>query len=252
LGKEAAPVPAIVLIPSSLVGPATWTPVAEELRRRQVETVVPALDDDGGRGLPFWRQHVDAVIRAVAPISPETPLALVGHSGAGPLLPAIGQELWQPVAAYIFVDAGIPTDGKSRVELMEGEDPPFARHLWQHLVAGGRFPEWTTEDLTSIVPNAGVRRQLLAEMHPRSLAYFAEAIPVFAGWPDAPCGFVQFSPAYDVPARRAREAGWRYVEIAAGHFHMLVDPPAVAGAILDLIDRLPAKRMHASPSPGGR
>ena len=73
-------------------------------------------------------------------------------------------------------------------------------------------------------------------MRPRPLAFFTEPIPVFAGWPDAPCAFLQFSPAYDVPARRAREAGWRYREIAAGHFHMLVDPAAVADALLDLIE----------------
>ncbi len=226
-----------VLISSPLVGPAIWLPVAETLRRRGVETLVPALTDDGDRGLPFWRQHVDAVMRAVAPISQSVPLALVGHSGAGPLLPAIGQGIAHPVAAYVFVDAGIPAGGKSRLELMEAEDPPFARHLRQHLTAGGRFSEWTEDDLAPILPAAQFRRQLLAELRPRPLAFFVEPIPVFAGWPDAPCGYLKFSPAYDLPARRAREAGWRYREIAAGHFHMLVDPPAVADAVLDLIER---------------
>ena len=83
-----------------------------------------------------------------------------------------------------------------------------------------------------------VRRRLLAELRPRPLAFFTEPIPaVFAGWPDAPCAFLQYSSAYDVPARRAKEAGWRYREIAAGHFHMLVDPAPVANTLLDLIAR---------------
>jgi hypothetical protein len=225
---------AVVLIHSPLVGPFTWSLVAEELRQRGIETVVPALADDDGGGLPFWRQHVESVIRAVHAIPPAVPLALVGHSGAGPLLPAIGQEMDHPVAAYVFVDAGIPADGMSRLDLMETEDPAFARHLRQQLAAGERFPSWTDADLAPILPEPRLRRHLIAELQPRSLAFFAEPIPVAAGWPGAPCGYLTFSPAYAVPAQRAREAGWGYREIAAGHFHMLVDPPAVAAALLDL------------------
>lgn len=131
---------------------------------------------------------------------------------------------------------------------MEAEDPPFAHHLRQHLAAGGRFPAWTEEDLTPILPAARLRRRLLAELRPRPLAFFAEPIPVFAGWPDAPCGYLKFSPAYTVPARHARGAGWRYREIAAGHFHMLVDPSAVADALLDLIEH-PAGDGIAPPPP---
>jgi len=228
--------PVVVLIPSPLVGPSTWIAVAEELRRREVETLVASLDDDGGGDLPYWRQHVEAVIRAVAQIPPAVPFALVGHSGAGPLLPGIGQGIEHPIAAYVFVDAGIPADGKSRLELMEAEDPDFAHSLREHLSAGGRFPTWTEEHLGPILPDARVRRRLVAEIRPRPLAFFTEPIPVFAGWPEAPCAFLQFSPAYDVPARQAQEADWRYREIAAGHFHMLVDPAAVAGALIDLIE----------------
>lgn len=189
------------------------------------------------------RQHVDAVVRAAAAIPAEAPLVLVGHSGAGPLLPAIGQEIGHRVAAYVFVDAGIPTDGRSRIELMETEDSPFARDLRQHLIAGRRFPEWSEADLAPLVPDALLRRLLIAELRPRPLPFFTEPIPVFAGWPDAPCAHLQFSPAYDVPARRAQEAGWSYREIVAGHFHILVDPEAVADALLDLIE-------ERTPSPG--
>ena len=68
---------------------------------------------------------------------------------------AIGSSVEASVLACAnLVDAGIPTDGKSRLEFMEAEDPPFARDLRQHLTAGGRFPEWTEEDLSSLVPDA--------------------------------------------------------------------------------------------------
>jgi hypothetical protein len=43
----------------------------------------------------------------------ERPLVLVGHRGAGALLPAIRQESGRPVAAHLFVDADIPQESQS-------------------------------------------------------------------------------------------------------------------------------------------
>jgi hypothetical protein len=225
----------LVLNHSPLVGPVTWSLVANDLHQLQVETVVPTLVDDVSRRAPFWKQHVEAVTRELDTIPQDTALALVGHSGAGALLPAIGHATNQQIAAYIFVDAGNPIDGMSRLELLAGEDPDFAQSLEQLLATGGTFPDWSEEDLASVVPDPLLRRELVGELRPRALDFFSEPIPVFDGWPDAPCGYLQFGSAYDAPASRAREAGWRYMEVTAGHFHMLVDPQTVARALLNLI-----------------
>jgi pimeloyl-ACP methyl ester carboxylesterase len=238
--------PHLVLIHSPLVGPLTWLLVASELQRRQVETIVPALDDDPKDRVPFWEQHVESVKRALDAIPHATEIVLIGHSGAGPLLPAIGRAANHPIASYIFVDAGIPVDGLSRLELMAHEDPDFARSLVQHL-ADGTFPEWSEDDLASIVPNPQVRRELVADLRPRGLDFFSEPIPVFADWPDAPCGYLQFSSAYDEPARRAREAGWSFKNVDAGHFSMLTDPSAIADELLAMIQSTNSRRT-ATPS----
>ena len=42
-----------VLIHSPLVGPLTWSLVAEDLRRRGIDALVPTLHDDD-TGLPYW------------------------------------------------------------------------------------------------------------------------------------------------------------------------------------------------------
>lgn len=230
--------PVMVLIHSPLVGPLTWSLVAGELRRRGVSVVVPALVDTEEGGTPFWEQHVAAVVRDIVNVLAGSPLVLIGHSGAGPLLPAIRQQVVHPVAAYIFVDAGIPAAGESRLGLMTNEDPTFARELLTLLNCGRQFPTWREEDLRSAVLDASLRRQLVDEVQPRSLAFFAEAIPVFSGWPDAPCGYLQFSAAYDVPARQARRAGWPFRDIAGGHFQMLDDPTSVTSALLNLVEQL--------------
>ncbi len=172
--------------------------------------------------------------RTLASIPAARALTFVAHSGAGPLLPAIRHLSDRPVAAYLFVDAGIPKDGASRLDLIAEESPDFAMQFRQALISGERFPTWSDADLAEVIPDADQRRQMLMELRPRSLGFFEEPIPVFEGWPDAPCGYLKFSPVYEPYAALARKNGWAYRELHAGHFHMLVDPPGVARALLDL------------------
>jgi hypothetical protein len=103
------------------------------------------------------------------------------------------------------------------------------------LQAGGSFPNWNDEMLCPLIPDPELRRGMLAELHPRPLAFFEDPLPVFLGWPDAACYYLQLSSAYDVPAAQARQKGWASSEIKAGHFHMLVEPVAVTDAILQLL-----------------
>jgi hypothetical protein len=221
-----------VLIHSPLVGPLTWSLVASEMRHRGLNVVVPCLRDSHGSKEPFWKQHAGSLSSALASIPKDTSLTLVAHSGAGPLLAAIRRVLAYPVRAYVFVDAGIPRDGASRLELMIAEDPGWAAQFQEYLRAGGQFPNWNSDDLIKVIPNKPLRDQMVAEMHPRSLDYFAEPLPVFEGWPDARCIYIQFSAPYEQPAAQARRSGWPVYVLEAGHFHMLVDPQAVTEMLI--------------------
>jgi hypothetical protein len=224
-----------VLVPSPLVGPGCWTPVTDELRRQGIEFVIPLLEDDGtGAAESYWRQHADAVQRRLAAVPMEQPLILFGHSGAGPLLPIFRQSATQRVLGYLFVDAGLPHPGKSRLDEIRMSGPEFAEELERDLLAGGRFPEWSDEDLRDIIPDDQARAGLLAELRPRPLAFFTEALPDVPGWPDASCGYVLFSQAYTAAAEQARSAGWPVRAFDAGHFHMLVDPGAVAATLAEM------------------
>jgi hypothetical protein len=230
-----APV-SFALIHSPLVGPLTWEPVADSLRQRGHTVLVPQLSDDPASPRPFWQQHAQAVAQALAPLNLQQPLVLVAHSGAGPLLPAIRQQLARPVAAYLFVDAGIPQDGLSRLALMAQEDPAAAQTFQAGLAGGGRYPTWSAADLATIIPNPALCQRLAAEVCPRPLAFYDEPIPVFPGWPDAPAAYLQLSDGYDVPARQAVQRGWLVQHLHAHHFHMLVAPKVVARALLELVE----------------
>jgi hypothetical protein len=229
-----------VLVHSPLVGPLTWSLVAEELRRRGHEALVPALADREGAGVPYWDQHARSVAEALRSLPERQPVVLAGHSGAGPLLPATRAAAGRPVAGYLFVDAGIPEDGLSRLDLLERELPEAAAQWREVLEAGERIPVWQEDDLREVIPDARLRGGMIAELCPRPLGFYTELLPVFDGWPDAPCGFLRFAPGYAVPAQQARECGWAYREIAAGHFHMLVDPAGVADALLSLTAEMEA------------
>jgi hypothetical protein len=79
---------------------------------------------------------------------------------------------------------------------------------------------------------------MLAEMRPRALPFFTEPIPVFSGWPDAPCVYIRFSAPYQSVAARAKEYGWPVYELESGHFHMLVDEAAVTDLIVEAVNKL--------------
>lgn len=223
---------AYALIHSPLVGPETWEPVAEALRWGGREAWVPGLPAVVDTARPYWAQHAEAVARQVNDLAAVSEgLVLVAHSGAGALLPAIRQALGRAVQGYVFVDAGLPAPGQSRLESF-GEGAAAFR---AHLAGGERFPTWTDDDLKESVPDTELRARLIADLRPQPRAYWEEPLPEISGWPDAPGAYLLFSPVYAEAAQQARERGWPVRVMPGGHFHMLVMPGAVAEAIKWLV-----------------
>ena len=108
-----------VLIHSPLVGKLTWSLVADQMRRHGLDVLVPILTDSLDSTEPFWKQHAESVSQALAQILVNISLTLIAHSGAGPLLPVIRESLANSVKAYVFVDAGIPRDRATRLDLIK-------------------------------------------------------------------------------------------------------------------------------------
>jgi hypothetical protein len=226
-------VPSFVLVHSPLVGPFTWSLVADELRSRRFPVTVPTLPQPQGES--YWRPQAEAAASQVA--DAVRPLVLIGHSGACPLLPAIGAAIASGITAYVLVDSDLPLgpgEGGSRLDLLRTASPPLADELEALLDAGGAFPTWSDEDLRQEVPDSQLRARMVGEVRPQPRRFWTEALPAVSGWPDAPCGYLELSPHYAAASARAREQGWRYRHLRAGHFEMLVRPAEVADAILEL------------------
>jgi hypothetical protein len=226
----------LALVHSPLTGPFVWQPAAQELARRGIEALVPDVADHPSATGPFWEQESMAAARSLRRVSGN--VVLVAHSGAGPLLPAIAERASFELAGYLFVDAGLPSDGASRLDEIRSGEAEWAAELERQLRSGGRFPDWTEEDLLEILPLKGLRRGLLDDLRPRPLDFFTEPIPVPAGWPDAPCGYLRLSAVYEGARRRAAEQGWPTRSLAEGHFHMLVDPAGVVEEMVRLLDAM--------------
>lgn len=241
--------PVFVLVHSPLVGSTTWSGVAKHLERRGHDVVVPRLDNPDRTTGPLFRHHAEQVRRAVEAWTKTAPVVLVGHSGAGPVLPAAGDRMVNEVLAYVFVDAPLPRDQRSR---LDDAPPEFAEQL-ERLTIDGRvapWAEWWSEEvLAALLPDDEVRERFADELETLPRRLFDETISVPAAWPDAPCAYLRLSQTYDRDATAAARLGWDVRSFDTGHLHMLVDPEAMAGAleglVADAVGRSPGQRPPA-------
>jgi hypothetical protein len=237
----------IVFVASPLLGPTSWAPLREALASGGWESVIAHEVRDPLNRRPFWQRTVDGVERSLREVPDSRPVALVGHSGAGPLLPAAAGAIRQPVAASLFVDAGLPAPGISRLDAIAAEGPQgaaSAKDLAAILGAGRRFPEWTSAELTPLVPDGERRRQLLAELRPRGGDFWTEPLPTVSGWADARCAYLRFSEPYELAAEHARAMGWPVRQLPGGHFHHLVDEHAVADSLQALVAEIASSEVR--------
>ncbi len=234
---------AFVLVHSPSVGPGTWQPVAEQLRTRGIASVVPDLRTIGNAGPPYWPRVAAEVAQQIGTIGTDLPLALVAHSNAGLFLPTIHQAVAShPIAAAIFVDAGLPA--------ANGETPvasaTFQAHLRGLVDDDGILPRWTDwwtpEDVAELLPDPTVRASIVAEQPRLPLAYYQQMLPVPASWAAVPAAYLQFNAGYADEAKRAEEAGWPVEYLPGEHLHQVVAPAAVTDSILSLVDRLSQTR----------
>lgn len=225
--------PIVLLVHSPLVGPSSWSTVPAVLRRRGDTVLVPDLRPGTEEGPPYYEHHAAIVARAVTDPGPQGPVILVAHSGAGVLLPPIEAAIEGPVLARIFVDAIFPQDGRSRLDLFA---TPGEANDFRSAAKNGYLPVWTDADLAGAVPDAALRRSLVAELRPLPLAVYEEAIPVAPTWNPAPCFYLRLSDSYRADAERARRAGCRSEERSSGHFAVLTEPEPIADLLAGWID----------------
>jgi Alpha/beta hydrolase family len=225
--------PAYVLVHSPLVGPASWKPVARELRRRGRVAVVPSLLGVAEAPEPQWCHVPDAVRSATSDL--REPIVLVGHSGAGVLLPVIADAVAVEVTTLIFVDSFLPPPA-GHVPL----GPAAFMDELRALATDGVLPPWScwfgAEAMRELVPDARLRASLVAEMPRLQLSYFQANVPLPACWANRrPCGYLLLSTPYRQSAAEALAYGWPTTELhGVQHLAITTNANAVTQALLDI------------------
>lgn len=219
----------VVLVHAPLVGASTWRWVAENLRNRGVDVAVPHLRLDGSRDQPFERL---VSLAASDVVSDE--VVLVGHSGAGLLLPFIAEASLSRSARFVFVDSGLPPV-EGHVELASEEFRTFLRN---YADADGVLPPWHTwwgeEGMQWLVQDEHRRAIVAGDIPQLRLTYFDSDPVVPASWAAHAAGYVLLSEVYRVWADKARALGWDVVEVFGTHLELVNRPDDVADAIVSV------------------
>lgn len=244
--------PTIVLVHSPFLGPASLRPLADALAARGSTTVLLDLRVTVAAAPVHARMmgsFADAMSEAMSDaMSASTAagesddvglaesLVLVGHSGAGPLLPGFADALDEPVVGLVFLDAGLPTPGLS----WRDSAPP---ELYEELRAKSRdgllapWPDWFKGDLLArLVPDTVLRAQIAEEAPEVPVAFLKEARPSVE-W-SGPAAYLQLSGAYDKDLAAARKLGWPVRRLDSNHLAPATDPDLVADALLRLLTQL--------------
>jgi hypothetical protein len=215
---------AFVLVHSPVTGPSTWRWVGADLVAHGHRVFVPAVG-----AVSSWPEFADAV---AAQAGQRGDAVLVGHSGAGPLLPQIAARI--DAGPLIFVDADMPPE-KGRASLMPAEILTELRTK----AVDGLLPPWSQwfgpTAMGELVPDAERRAAIAAELPRLPLAYFESTVPGPAGWTAAGGGYILLSAeAYGAQAATAAARGWPVVRLPGGHLDVATKPEPIAAALVQI------------------
>lgn len=223
--------PVLCLLPSPLLGPASWRAAGARLTAAGWEVAEAAPQGTVTTG-------DDVVAAFLEAVPADRDAVLVAHSNAGMFVPLLAQSRPR-VTGYVFVDARLPAAGAVRVPMIPAEFYDVHAALADD---DGLLPVWTAwwgdEDLSGLFPDNRVRAAVEAEQRRLPLSYFAESVAVPAEWPARPGAYLAFGDVYADDLAAARRLGWPTRTLAGEHLHMLVDPAQVAEAIADLASQL--------------
>lgn len=223
----------LVILPSPLLGPATYEPLAASLASRGSPTTVAWTPD--GEVTP--EQVLNAFRSAVAE---NGATALVAHSNAGYYAPAVAAER---SLAVVFMDAALPAEGVSGTLLAPAA---FAEFIETLPVRDGLLPPWPSwwdrADIAALFPDEDWLDLVSREAPRLAPAYFTTPIPVPRGWEARPVAYLGFGDTYAAELAVAERAGWVVRRESGHHLAHLADPDHVAELLLDLLEGLEAVR----------
>lgn len=230
----------LLLVHSPLVGPSSWGPLAEAAIQRGIDVVRPDLTGIAEVVPPKWPYFVAGAVDAAHALSDTI---VVGHSGAGTVLPVIGEQLGDRLSALVFVDAVVPPLGgvyrtpAGMVGLLDEKTTDGILLKW--------LDWWPAEDAEELLPRPEDRTAVAADMPRLPRSFYEEEVSVPQSWSEAMrCGYLKLSDAYDEEFAEAQARRWPRHELEGTHFSIYTDAETVLNGLLELLGEI-SDRSHA-------
>jgi pimeloyl-ACP methyl ester carboxylesterase len=239
-----------VLVHPAWFGGWCWRKVAPILRAHGHEVFTPTLTGLGERAhLASGDVGLDTHVEDIASVVEYEDLheiILVGNSSGGVVITGVADRMPERIAHVVYVDAFVPQDGQSMLDIV----PPERRQLMEALVqnegSGWLLPRIAPPPWEKLVPEAwGITdesdlRWVLPRLRPTPFGHFkepvrrknaaAEKLPHTyircRAWPNA---------SFDRYAEIARNsAGWRHRELATNHLPYITHPRELANLLMEV------------------
>jgi pimeloyl-ACP methyl ester carboxylesterase len=232
-----------VLVHGAWQSTGTWDLLVPLLRQRGHVVVTPVLRGLGTDQKQLTSevnlsQHIEDVSNKLAALDDEA--VLVGHSYAGMIISGAVEQHADRVQRLIFLDAFVPEDGQSVLDMIP---PPIGAHfrkIAQDHGNGWRLPGGEGQlDMWGLEPGKArdFVRQRLSDF---SLRCFEEPIRLPANRKaHIPASYVsciaqryQARAVFERFAQKARDAGWQVAQVDTGHDCHVERPEEVANILL--------------------
>jgi hypothetical protein len=219
----------LALLPSPLLGPSVWRPVARLLAAQGWNTVtcLPSA-------AVLSAQDVLAAFLDALPAHRE--LVLIPHSNAGAYVPALTTH--RSVAGIVFVDAVLPPQ-RGRIPLASQASLAFLRGKAD---ADGMLPIWTDwweeAEVAALFADSETRARLEQEQPRLPFSYFEDSLPVPEAWDDRPAAYLAFGETYNREREEAERRQWPVITAAGRHLQLVNEPQQVATDLVNLMNRI--------------
>ncbi len=234
-----------VIVHGGFGGGWEWTPVAGLLRHAGHDVITPTLTGMGERehlGPEVGTATHVADVVAVLEYEELHGVVLCGASYGGIPVTGAADRAHHRVAQVVYVDALVPRDGQSALDLL-----PEAFGDMVRTAANDRGHGWLPIP-PELLPPAGLipeeeRARYIRRLRPHPVATFTEPIHLQGAIEHLPRAFVRCTGGGgldDDPiapmAARAQAERWAYRELAAPHDPHLFDPVGTATVLQELAD----------------
>jgi pimeloyl-ACP methyl ester carboxylesterase len=238
----------VVIVHCEWWGAYLWQTVRHQLQAAGHEVLTPTLtglsERSHLRGLDGQEVDLSLHIQDILAVLEWEDLhevRLVGHSYSGIVATAVADRAPERVAGVIYVDAFVPADGQSMLDLL----PPPARAGYEQQVQ-------TLPDGRQVVPprrfdylgrrSSGALSEdaiprLLAQAQPQPWATFTEPVHLTGAGARVPHTYIHCTDkvgpdALEGFAAQARARGERVLDLRTGHFPMLTTPDELGNLLV--------------------